>query len=108
MIDNLLAIINSKYPLQALEAGEFSKMKVGGMDFTISAYQAQGLGHVSTMSAKGFFGLMKMDTIIIVPKKNGFIDYKKLEFELLTALKQTKNFDGIDVNISFNEKGTKN
>ena len=42
-------------------------MKVGGMRFSISAYKADGLGHVSVMTAKGFFGLMKMDTLIINP-----------------------------------------
>jgi hypothetical protein len=69
MTKELLDIINAKYPLKELEAGEFSKMKVSGMTFNITAYHAQGLGHVSVMSAKGFFGLMKMDTIIIVPQE---------------------------------------
>ena len=44
-----------------------SKVKANGMTFSIKAYQAQSLGHVSVMSAKGFFGLMKMDTLIINP-----------------------------------------
>ena len=35
------------------------------MKFYIKAYYAKGLGHVSVMTAKGFFGLMKMDTLII-------------------------------------------
>ena len=35
----------------------------------IKAYEAKGLGHVSAMSAKGFFGLMKMETLIINPKE---------------------------------------
>lgn len=81
MTKELLDIINAKYPLKELEAGstgassgaagagEFSKMKVSGMTFNITAYHAQGLGHVSVMSAKGFFGLMKMDTLIIVPQE---------------------------------------
>lgn len=42
-------------------------MKVSGMNFEISAYKAEGLGHVSVMRAKGFLGLMKMDTLIINP-----------------------------------------
>ena len=37
------------------------------MTFTIKAYKAEGLGHVSVMRAKGFFGLMKMDTLIVNP-----------------------------------------
>ena len=39
------------------------------MRFFVKAYRADGLGHVSVMRAKGFFGLMKMDTLIIVPKE---------------------------------------
>ena len=37
------------------------------MTFNISSYEAEGLGHVSTMQSKGFFGLMQMDTLIITP-----------------------------------------
>ena len=39
------------------------------MKFDIKAYSAKGLGHVSLMRAKGFFGLMKMYTLMIVPKE---------------------------------------
>ena len=46
---------------------EQKRLKANGMTFTIQAYKAEGLGHVSTMCAKGFFGLMKMDTLIINP-----------------------------------------
>lgn len=69
MTDVLLDLLNKKYPLTDLDVGEFSKMKVSGMKFCVSAYRAEGLGHVSVMKAKGFFGLMKMDTLIIVPDK---------------------------------------
>ena len=68
LMDSLLEVIGSKFPLEALDAGEFAALKVSGMKFKLSAYKAKGLGHVSCMSAKGFFGLMKMDTLIIVPQ----------------------------------------
>jgi hypothetical protein len=42
-------------------------LKASGMKFSVEAYKAEGLGHVSVMRAKGFFGLMKMDTLIINP-----------------------------------------
>jgi hypothetical protein len=42
-------------------------MKVSGMNFTIRRFQAEGLGAVSVMVASGFFGLMKMDTVILAP-----------------------------------------
>ena len=67
MISQLLETINSKYPLQSRGSAGFDGIKVKGMTFNISSYEAAGLGHVSTMSAKGFFGLMQMDTLIITP-----------------------------------------
>lgn len=69
MTDVLLDLLNKKYPLAPIDVGEFSKMKVSGMKFCVSAYRAEGFGHVSVMKAKGFFGLMKMDILIIVPDK---------------------------------------
>ena len=69
MTDRILNVLKSQYPLQPLDAGEFASLKAGGMKFAVKAYRAEGLGHVSVMRAKGFFGLMKMDTLMIVPKE---------------------------------------
>lgn len=67
MINQLLEIIQAKYPLREIEAGDMKSLKANGMTFSIQAYKAKGLGHISAMQAKGFFGLMKMDTLIINP-----------------------------------------
>ena len=67
MTDHLLALLKAQYPLRACDAGEFSALKASGMRFTVEAYEAEGLGHVSVMRAKGFFGLMKLDTLIVNP-----------------------------------------
>ena len=67
MTDKILSRLQQKYSLTAIEAGEFAKLKANGMTFTVRAFHAEGLGHVSVMRAKGFFGLMKMDTLIINP-----------------------------------------
>ena len=67
MTDKLLDLIKEKYNLCKLDVGEFSTLKASGMRFLVEAYRAEGLGHVSVMRAKGFFGLMKMDTLMIVP-----------------------------------------
>lgn len=63
----LLDALKADFELEELGAGEFSQIKVSGMNFTINRYHAKGLGNVSTMEAKGFFGLMKMDTFVINP-----------------------------------------
>lgn len=67
MTGALLHNIQEKYPLTAIDAGEFAQLKANGMTFTVQAFHAEGLGHVSVMRAKGFFGLMRMDTLIINP-----------------------------------------
>ncbi len=67
MMSSMLQALGKAYPLKELDCGEFAVMKHSGMTFHISAYEAGGLGHVSVMKASGFFGLMKMDTLMVVP-----------------------------------------
>ena len=67
MTDKLLKILGERFSLAELPAGEFASLKVSGMKFDIKAYHAEGLGHVSVMKASGFFGLMKMDTLMVTP-----------------------------------------
>ena len=67
MTNKILDLIKEKYPLSPIDAGEMATLKASGMTFKVEAYKAEGLGHVSVMRAKGFFGLMKMDTLIIDP-----------------------------------------
>lgn len=69
MVKKILDIIGNEFELNELEVGEFKQFKAKGMKFDIQAYHANGLGHVSVMKAVGFFGLMKMDTVIVVPKE---------------------------------------
>ena len=83
MINRLKALINERFPLTDINCGEFAEMKVNGMDFSISAYKAEGLGHVSVMTAKGFFGLMQMDTLIINPTE---IDLPLYSYDRIFAM----------------------
>ena len=83
MIQKMLRTITAQYHLNAITLGEFQKMKVNGMNFDIWAFHAEGLGHVSAMSAKGFFGLMKMDTLIINPTEK---DMPMLSYDRVYAL----------------------
>ena len=54
----LLNVIGDRFPLTPRDAGEFAVLKAKGMKFSVRAWEAKGLGHVSLMTAKGFFGLM--------------------------------------------------
>ena len=83
MTDKILKLINSKYVLREIDCGEFSSMKVSGMKFSIRAFKAEGLGHVSVMQAVGFFGLMKMDTLIINPTE---IDLPLYSYDRILAM----------------------
>ena len=65
MTNKLLSIISEKYPLTEKE--RISGLKCNGMKFDITSYSAEGLGHVSVMLGKGFFGLMRMDMMIVNP-----------------------------------------
>ena len=67
MTDKLLRILGERFHLAELPSGEFASLKVSGMKFVIKAYHAEGLGHVSVMRASGFFGLMKMETVMVTP-----------------------------------------
>lgn len=69
MTNKLLSIIGEQFSLTPLAVGEFAKIKASGLTFSVEAYTAAGLGHISVMKASGFFGLMKMDTLIINPKE---------------------------------------
>ncbi len=67
MTEAMLNVLDSAFPLRELDCGEYAIQKVSGMKFRIRRFEAQGLGSVSVMVAAGFFGLMKMDTLIIHP-----------------------------------------
>ena len=67
MTNRILSLINEKYALTEKRPSEFSKFKAKGMTFKCKTYEAEGLGHVCVMRAKGFLGLMKMDTLVIAP-----------------------------------------
>lgn len=68
MTNKILELIKQRHALTEKDIGELKTFKTKGMKFVCSAYEAEGLGHVSIMRAKGFLGLMKMDTVVIAPQ----------------------------------------
>ena len=67
MIEKMLEALGKACPMRQLDVGEYARLKISGMTFLIRRFHADGLGPVSAMTASGFFGLMKMDTLIINP-----------------------------------------
>ena len=83
MIEKLLNAIDARFPLAEQSAGDFQKLRANGMKFSIQSYTAEGLGWVSVMTASGFFGLMKMDTLIINATE---VDMPLLSYDRITAM----------------------
>lgn len=83
MVNSLVTLIGQKHPLTEIDCGEFAKMRVNGMNFSVRAYKAAGLGHVSVMRASGFLGLMKMDTLIINPTE---LDLPLYSYDHISAM----------------------
>ena len=83
MTERMLDVIGKHFPLAELPCGEYAKMKVSGMTFRIRRFHAEGLGPVSEMVASGFFGLMKMDTLIINPTE---IDLPLYSYDRIFAM----------------------
>ena len=69
VMQQMLDKVNREFPLTEKSVGEYANIKAKGMKFQIKQYEAKGLGNISVMEAKGFFGLMQMDTLIINPKE---------------------------------------
>ena len=67
MLDKFLNEIKEKYELSEIDTLGYDGIKISGMKFNIRAYRAENFGHISLMSAKGLFGIMKMDTLIVTP-----------------------------------------
>ena len=83
MIDKLVKDVCECFPLTQKDADGFARLKVRGMHFSVQCYHAEGLGHVSVMRASGFFGLMKMDTLMIVPTEK---DMPLLSYDRVHAM----------------------
>ena len=83
MTSRILDLINKNHTLVRKSVGEFETFKANGMTFVCEAYDAEGLGHVSLMRAKGFFGLMKMGTLVIAPES---VDLPLLSYDRIYAM----------------------
>ena len=83
MTNKILELIKKNHDLTPKSVGDFKTFKAKGMTFVCEAYDAEGLGHVSVMRAKGFFGLMKMDTLVIAPVQK---DMPLLSYDRIYAM----------------------
>ena len=98
MLKELLSTINKRYPLASVDSSEFDGLKVSHMKFRIKSYEARGLGAISVMAAVGFFGLMRMETLIVLPRE---LDLPLLSYDRIHAFgKETIILDLYDTFIN--------
>lgn len=83
MTGKLLDIIGNELKLTPVDCGEFATRKVSGMNFRISAWNAEGFGRVSLMQVSGMLGLMKMQTLIVNPFE---VDAPLLSYDRIEAM----------------------
>ena len=67
MIEKIIDKIGYLYPLKEKNIDEFKTFKISSLNNECEAYDAKNMGHVFGMKSKGLFGLMKMETMTIVP-----------------------------------------
>ena len=79
----MLLTLAEKYGFSLQDPDQALEMKVSGMTFHIRSFTASGLGHVSEMTASGFLGLMKMDTLIITPTE---VDMPLFSYDRILAM----------------------
>lgn len=80
---DLLEQIQKHFPFATQDLAALQTLHVNAMRFEIEAWYVGGLGHVSVMTATGFFGLMKMDTMIIQPVE---VDMPLLSYDRVIAM----------------------
>ena len=80
---DMLLTLAEKYGFSIQDPDQGLDLKVSGMNFHIRSFTAPGLGHVSEMTASGFFGLMKMDTLIITPTE---VDMPLFSYDRVLAM----------------------
>ena len=78
----VLDIISKNYKLTERKVGEEGCFKVAGMTFKTRLFEANGLGSVSIMKAKGFCGLMQMITVIVNPF---YVDAPLFSYDSISA-----------------------
>ncbi len=65
MINEIVRIINQKFPVKEIDTGKYKKFKASPLSVTTKQFKADGLGWIACLEGSAMFGLMKMVTIVI-------------------------------------------
>ena len=61
---SMIEKLSSKYDLNKVTIGSDSKLRKGLLHFTIDRYDVKGVGNLCILSMQGYWGLVKMETVI--------------------------------------------
>ena len=65
--ESVLAALEQTYELQQEDLGADARLSAKGMTFTTESWSIPNVGHLCVMRMNAFFGLMRMETVIIAP-----------------------------------------
>lgn len=67
MLDKVIDRFKKEYRMKTVNPGQYGKLVIQGVNFTLECYDADGLGRVSVMHVKGLLGLIKREILVISP-----------------------------------------
>ena len=62
-----LNTLKAHFSLKQQDLGTDARLSKSGMVFDTEAWEIEGIGHLCIMKMKAFFGLMRMETVVIAP-----------------------------------------
>ena len=65
--DDALATLQPVFELREKDLGTDARLSAKGMTFHTESWEVAGLGHLCVMRMRAFFGLMRMETVILAP-----------------------------------------
>lgn len=96
--DLFLNKLNDSFKLNKIDLGSNSVLKKKGMKFNLSLYEIENIGQLFIMNMKAMFGLMKMETAILVIDKK---DMPLINYDYIKAFKkETLLFEFYKTNIN--------
>jgi len=67
MRTQVFQLLGKTFQIKKLDLREYAKIRGNKVTFELERYRAQGLGNIAYVTATGFFGLFRMETLVITP-----------------------------------------
>ena len=65
--EGALSVLGQTHELQQEDLGADARLSAKGMTFQTEGWRIAGIGHLCVMRMNAFFGLMRMETVVIAP-----------------------------------------